>query len=397
MKRKKRQSGFWEQFYCDPFILAPALMLLAMGLLMVVSSSMVVSENSFHVPFHFVSHQLIYLTFGLMVGLICLRVNIETWHATSAYWLLLSIVLLIVVLIPGVGHHVNGSVRWIGFGPASLQVSEVAKFSVILYLSGYLVRREDEVRSQVTGFLKPMALLGFIAILLLLEPDFGATAVIMCTALGLMFLAGVRFWQFLMLFSAVALALAGLIFAAPYRMARLTTFLHPWANQYDSGYQLTQSLIAFGRGGVFGVGLGNSIQKLFYLPEAHTDFLFAVLAEELGLLGGLAIIALFVILVGRAMQIGYRAYQQEQFVNSYLASGFGLWLGLQAVINIGVNTGILPTKGLTLPLMSYGGSSMVINCVVVAILLRISSETNQDKIIRRVDHKHRARRQFARG
>lgn len=376
MKNKAR-NGFWTDFKWDPFILVPALLLLAMGLLMVVSSSMVISQTSFHQPFHFVSHQLAYMTVGILIGFIGIRIDIELWHATSAYWLLLSVMLLVVVLVPGIGHHVNGSARWISFGPASLQVSEAAKFSVILYLAGYLVRRSEEVQNQITGFIKPMLLLGMIAILLLLEPDFGATTVIMSTALGMMFLAGVRFWQFALLFSAVAMALVGLIFAAPYRLARLTTFMHPWANQYDSGYQLTQSLIAFGRGGVFGVGLGNSIQKLFYLPEAHTDFLFAVLAEELGLVGAGIIVLLFVILVGRAMQIGYRAFEQQQFVKSYLASGFGLWLGLQAVINIGVNTGLLPTKGLTLPLMSYGGSSMVINCLVVAILLRISADINR--------------------
>lgn len=368
----KKGKSFWSAFVLDPFIFVPALLLLAMGLLMVASSSMVISDTHFHSPFHFLFHQLIYLGVGLVVGFVAIQIRIEAWHAMSAYWLILSFFLLFFVLL--VGHNVNGSVRWISMGPASLQVSEVAKFSVILYLAGYLVRRSEEVKTKMTGFLKPMALLGFVAVLLLLEPDFGATAVIFCTALGMMFLAGVRIWQFLILFSGVALGLVALIFAAPYRLARLTSFLHPWANQYDSGYQLTQSLIAFGRGGVTGVGLGNSIQKLYYLPEAHTDFLFAVLAEELGLLGELSVIALFVVLVGRSMQIGYRAFQCEKFVSSYLASGFGLWLGLQAVINIGVNSGMLPTKGLTLPLMSYGGSSMVMNCLVVAILLRISSE-----------------------
>lgn len=374
-----KRQGFWATFYWDKLIAVPALCLLAFGLLMVASSSMVISDTSFHSPFHFVLHQLIYLTIGFCVAFVGIRISVSTWHAMSVYWLILSFLLLSFVLIPGIGHHVNGSVRWISMGPASLQVSEVAKFSVILYLSGYLVRRAEEVRTQMSGFIKPMALLGFVALLLLLEPDFGATAVIMATALGMMFLAGVRLWQFALLFSGVAMAMVALIFSAPYRLARLTTFLDPWANQYDSGYQLTQSLIAFGRGGIFGVGLGNSVQKLFYLPEAHTDFLFAVLSEELGLIGGLVIVGLFVLLVWRAMQIGARAHKLEKYVESYLASGFGLWLGLQAVINIGVNTGLLPTKGLTLPLMSYGGSSMVINCLVVAILLRISSDTHQEE------------------
>jgi cell division protein FtsW len=265
-------------------------------------------------------------------------------------------------------------VRWINLGPLSLQVSELAKFSVILYLSSYLVRRAEEVQTKVIGFMKPMLILALASVLLLLEPDFGAMVVIMATALAMMFLAGVRLWQYAVLFLLVATGLAGLALSSPYRMARLTGFLHPWANQFDSGYQLTQSLIAFGRGGIFGVGLGDSIQKLFYLPEAHTDFLFAVLAEELGLLGEIGVIALFGVLVGRAIWLGRKAYELGEYFSSFLAYGLGLWIAFQAMVNIGVNAGLLPTKGLTLPLMSYGGSSVLINCVVVAVLLRISSD-----------------------
>jgi len=241
-------------------------------------------------------------------------------------------------------------------------------------LSSYLVRRADEVQTRAIGFLKPMLILGLVALLLLLEPDFGAMAVIMATALGMMFLAGVRLWQYVVLFLMVVAGLVGLAFSSPYRMARLTAFLHPWANQFDSGYQLTQSLIAFGRGGIFGVGLGDSIQKLFYLPEAHTDFLFAVLAEELGLVGELVVLALFGVLVGRALWLGRKAYELGEYFSAFLAYGLGLWIAFQAMVNIGVNAGLLPTKGLTLPLMSYGGSSVLINCVVVAVLLRMSSD-----------------------
>lgn len=285
-----------------------------------------------------------------------------------------SLFMLFLVLVPGIGHKVNGSIRWIGFGPLTLQVSELAKFSVVLYLAGYLVRRENEIQSRLFGFIKPLALLAVVSFLLLLEPDFGATTVIMVTSLGMLFLARVKLSQFAVLFLIVASALILLALCSPYRLQRITTFLHPWENPFDSGYQLTQSLIAFGRGGFAGVGLGNSVQKLFYLPEAQTDFLFAVLGEETGLIGELIVIVLFVFLVGRALMIGKKAYYLDKSFEAYVAFGFGLWLGLQAMINIGVNSGLLPTKGLTLPLMSYGGNSLLINCVVLAILLRISHD-----------------------
>jgi len=219
-----------------------------------------------------------------------------------------------------------------------------------------------------------MLILGLLGVLLLMEPDFGAMTVILATTLAMMFLAGVRLWQYALLFLVVAVGLAGLAFTSPYRLARLTAFLHPWANQFDSGYQLTQSLIAFGRGGVFGVGLGDSIQKLFYLPEAHTDFLFAVLSEELGLMGELLVISLYGVLIGRVMWLGQKAYQLDQYFAAFLAYGLGLWFAFQTMVNIGVNAGLLPTKGLTLPLMSYGGSSVIMSCVVVAVLLRISND-----------------------
>jgi len=370
----KPDTGFWRDFTLDIPIFCSAVLLLGVGLLMVTSASMVISEQQFGTPFHFLVRQLIHVGIGVVLSLFALRIDLNQWQRSGFIWLGFSIALLVLVLVPGIGRHVNGSVRWIYLGPISLQVSELAKFSVILYLAGYLVRRAEEVQRSVTGFLKPMVVLGLMAFLLLMEPDFGATAVIMATALAMMFLAGVRLWQYAVMFSGVAMALAVLAITSPYRVARLTTFMHPWANQFDSGYQLTQSLIAFGRGGIFGVGLGDSIQKLFYLPEAHTDFLFAVLAEELGLIGELAIIALFCIMIGRAMWVGRKAYDIGHHFAAYLSYGLGLWMAFQAMVNIGVNAGILPTKGLTLPLMSYGGSSIIINCVVIAILLRISSD-----------------------
>lgn len=363
-----------KQLYLDPWILVSSIALLLLGLLMVTSASMVISEQHFNYPFHFLLHQLAYLCLGIVVGFFAFQLSLERWQAISGYLFIIAIFLLFLVLVPGIGHKVNGSTRWIGFGPLTIQVSELAKFSVILYLASYLVRRDQEIQDSVFGFLKPLLLLGIIAVFLLLEPDFGATTVILFTALGMMFLARVKLWQFIALFALIAGALIILAISSPYRLQRITSFLHPWQNAFDSGYQLTQSLIAFGRGGIFGVGLGNSVQKLFYLPEAQTDFLFAVLAEELGFIGECAILFLFMLLVGRAMKVGKKALLSEKTYEAYVAFGFALWLGIQAMINIGVNAGLLPTKGLTLPLMSYGGNSLLVNCLVLAILLRISHD-----------------------
>jgi cell division protein FtsW len=348
---------------------------LTLGLIMVASSSMVISDRMYGSPFHFLFRQLLYVGVSIFVAIVLVRVPIKFWEKVSKYLLLLSLILLILVLVPGLGRQVNGSMRWIGFGPLQLQVSELAKFSMVIYLAGYLVQYQKEVRTTLVGFVKPLLVLGLLGIFLLLEPDFGAVTVMALTALGLLFLAGARLWQFIVLVIVVLGGLALLAVASPYRMLRLTAFLHPWANQFSSGYQLTQSLMAFGRGGFFGVGLGNSIQKLFYLPEAYTDFLFAVLAEELGLVGVIVVVFLFAVFVVKGLFIGLKAYKKGNPFAAYMAYGFSLWLGLQAMVNIGVNIGILPTKGLTLPFMSYGGSSIILNCAAAAILLRIYHET----------------------
>ncbi len=367
----------WNNYHYDRVILLTVSLLLGFGLLMVASASMVISGKYYDQPLHFFWHQLAYVVVALICSAFIMHVPSEKWKEMSPLWLLISAGLLIAVLIPGIGRQVNGSTRWIHLGIISLQVSEIAKFGVILYMAGYLTRHAIEVRKNIMGFIKPMIVLGVLSILLLLEPDFGATTVMVLTALGMMFMAQVRLRHYLLLILLVAVALAGLAFTSPYRLARLTTFLNPWANAFDSGYQLTQSLIAFGRGGIFGVGLGNSMQKLFYLPEAHTDFLFAVLAEELGLIGELAIIVLFALFVWRGLLIGYRAHKEGAVFQAYVAYGISLCFALQTMINIGVNTGLLPTKGLTLPFMSYGGSSIVISCMMVAVLLRISSDLNR--------------------
>lgn len=361
-------------FFFDKTLVFVSLSLLAFGLLMVASASMVISERDFGQPFHFFFRQGFFVLIALAASFCVLRVESQRWHTLGIILLLLSLLLLVAVLIPGIGHEVNGSIRWITVGPINLQVSELAKFSFVVYLAGYLVRRGDEVKYEVIGFLKPMVLLCVVAALLLLEPDYGAVAVLTATTLGMLFLAGVRVRHFILLMLVAGLALGILAVASPYRLERITTFLNPWANQFSSGYQLTQSLIAFGRGGWFGVGLGDSIQKLFYLPEAHTDFLFAVIAEELGLFGVSMVLLLFGILIGKGLMIGRAAQRLGRDFQAYLSYGFSIWLGLQVIINVGVCSGLLPTKGLTLPLLSYGGSSLLMDCLVIALLLRIDYE-----------------------
>ncbi|STY30597.1 cell division protein ftsW [Legionella wadsworthii] len=358
----------------DKWLISVVIGLLIIGLMMVASSSVMISTKYFHQPFHFLIRQACYLFAGLMIALVVIRTDSSIWERVSMPMLLICLVLLLIVLIPGIGRIVNGSRRWLALGPIGVQVSELAKLTMIFYLSGYLVRQQEAVGNSIFGFIKPMVILGVVSFLLLLEPDFGATVVISGTVMAMLFLAGVKLRYYIGLMIVVMGALACLAVSSPYRLARLTAFLDPWADQYNSGYQLTQSLIAFGRGGWFGSGLGESIQKLLYLPEAHTDFLFAVLAEELGLIGILMVLTLYSILIMRGLIIAYHAYIQERLFASYTAYGLTCWLGFQAAINMGVNSGLLPTKGLTLPLMSYGGASMVINCIVIALLLRIDHE-----------------------
>lgn len=359
----------------DKWLLVAIIGLLCIGLLMVASSSVMISTKYYQQPFHFLVRQMCYLVFGLFIGMFVMRVDTNVWEKWSAPCLLVCLVMLVLVLIPGVGRVVNGSRRWLTLGPISIQVSEMLKLSMILYLAGYLVRQKQRAQSEVLSFIKPLGLLAFIAVLLLAEPDFGATVVVSTTVMVMLFLAGVKLRYYAGLMFLMVVSLGVLAVSSPYRMARLTAFLNPWADQFNSGYQLTQSLIAFGRGGWFGTGLGESVQKLLYLPESHTDFMFAVLAEELGLFGVLLILMLYSILVVRGLRIGFRAYQTERFFAAYTACGITFWLGMQAMINIGVNAGLLPTKGLTLPLLSYGGASLVINCIALALLLRIDHET----------------------
>lgn len=351
------------------------LALLGLGLVMVASASIGIADRNLGDPLYFLKRQAVYVVLGLAAAALAYRIRLAYWEASAGLLLGFAYFLLILVLVPGVGVTVNGSTRWLSLGLFNLQVSEVAKLLFTLYLAGYLTRHGRAVREQFAGFLRPMLLLAGASLLLLMEPDFGAAVVLMAIGLAMLFLAGAKLWQFALLLGGVATALAMLAITTPYRMARLTAFLDPWNDPFNSGFQLTQSLIAIGSGSWFGVGLGASVQKLFYLPEAHNDFLFAVLAEELGLVGITVVVLLYGWFLWRSFGIGRAAEQAGQLFGAYLAYGVGVWVSLQAFINMGVNMGLLPTKGLTLPLMSYGGSSMLMTCAAVGLLLRVHRET----------------------
>jgi len=361
-------------FFYDRWIMTLTAILILFGLLMVTSASMVISDKLYHYPFHYLLRQLFFLMTGLLIAWVIAGIPLVFWQKMSRVLMLLCIFILLLVFLPIIGRAVNGSHRWMHLGFVSLQVSEAVKLMSILYLAGYLQNHLQEVRAQLSGFIKPMLFLMIMGILLLAEPDFGATAVIAITFLAVLFVAGARLWPFLAMFLSALSLLTIVAVTSPYRMQRLTTFLDPWLHAYSSGYQLTQSLIAFGRGGFFGVGLGNSVQKLFYLPEAHTDFIFAVIGEELGLIGELLLITLFVLLIVRILYLGKQALQREMYFSGFAAIGIGFWLGFQSMINLGVNVGMLPTKGLTLPFVSYGGSSLWMSCAAMGIVLRIAYE-----------------------
>ncbi len=367
-------ATFFEGVTSRHLLLLSAGALACLGLVMVASASMGVAETQYGDAFFFLKRHLFYLCLGLVAAAVVLRVPLDFWQRRSGLLLGVAFVLLVLVLVPGIGRRINGSMRWIGLGPLTFQPSEFAKLAVLAYISAYLVRRQDEVRSQLSGFLKPMLVVGMAVLLLLLEPDFGASMVIVASVLAMLFLAGTPLLQFIALISFVLVMGALALVMEPYRMKRLLSFTDPWANQFDSGYQLAQSLIAFGRGEWFGVGLGHSVQKLFYLPEAHTDFVFAVYAEEFGLAGVLLVLALFWMLVRSGLAIGRVAEAGGRYFAAYSAYGLSCLIGVQALVNLGVNMGLFPTKGLTLPLVSYGGTSLLVMFAMLALLLRIDSE-----------------------
>lgn len=363
----------------DLWLMTVIVFLIGLGLVMVASSSMAIADRQFNDPLHYFWRQSFSVLIGLSLIFGALKIPLLVWEYLSVPLLVLGLLLLVLVLIPGVGREVNGSTRWIKLGSFAFQASEPVKFCVIAYLAGYMVRHGEHVRNNFSGFIRPICVLTVIASLLLLEPDYGSCVVLFATALGMLFMGGVplgRFFAWVLTAMAVLTSLAVL---SPYRMQRLMSFVDPWQDPFNSGFQLTQALIAFGRGDWFGVGLGSSVQKLFYLPEAHTDFVFSVFAEEFGLLGSVVLILLFSFLVCRAFIIGHIAERMGKLFAAYLAYGIGLNIGVQAFINMGVNLGVLPTKGLTLPLLSYGGNSMIITCLLLGILLRVEIESRQPK------------------
>ncbi len=361
-------------FAWDGVTLGLTAALLLVGLIMVTSASMSIAAKNLGDPFYFLERQFAFGLVGVLAAWAVTRVPAQLWDRYSLGLLLFALLLLFLVLIPGLGATVNGARRWMRIGPMNFQVSELAKVLVLTWVCSYCVRKRAELTGTLKGLAKPVGLLGAAAVLLLLEPDFGAATVLFATGFAVLFVAGARLRYVILFVSGTTLAFATLALTSAYRLKRLMGFLHPWDDPFKGGFQLTQSLIAIGRGSWFGVGLGSSVQKLFYLPEAHTDFVFAVLAEELGLAGVIGVLALFLALVWRAFRISRMAAQAGLMFQSYLALAFGVWLGLQAIVNIGVNMGVLPTKGLTLPLLSYGRSSLLVSLGWLGVLLRIYHE-----------------------
>lgn len=355
-----------------------ALVMYMIGLVMVASSSMPVAERLFNNPFHFVIRHTIYIVLSLGIAGVALQIPMAWWQKNSSYLLIFGIFLLVVVLL--IGRSVNGSTRWIVLGPITVQAAEPAKLFFFCYLAAYLVRRRDQVMEDWKGFAKPLVVFAVLAGLLLRQPDLGTIIVMFVTTFGLLFLAGAKLWQFVSLASVGILLLSLLAIFEPYRWRRITSFLDPWEDPFGSGYQLTQSLMAYGRGEIFGQGLGNSIQKLEYLPEAHTDFVMAVLAEEFGFIGIASILALSMVLVFKALMLGKKALAKEKFFEAFFAYAIGIWVCFQAAVNVGASAGIVPTKGLTMPLISYGGSSMIIMTLAVVILVRIDHELRMQSI-----------------
>lgn len=352
-------------------------LLVALGLVMVTSASVAVSDNLFDYSHYFISRQLVSLGLAIFLGFIVINLPISLIQRWGIAIMLCSLVLLILVLVPGIGKSVNGSQRWIDLMVFNLQVSEVAKVGMVVYMSGYLIRRAEQVRERWSGFIIPLGLTFFFLVLLLMEPDFGASVVLLGTVMALLFLGGAKVYQFILLLLMAIAALALVAVSESYRMKRLLNFTDPWSDPFNEGYQLSQALIAYGRGEWFGLGLGNSVQKLSYLPEAHTDFVFSIWIEETGMIGGLLLIVLFAFLISRIFSIGSKALTMDKPFAGYMCYGFSILILAQVIINIGVNTGFLPTKGLTLPLISYGGSSLIVTLVSLFVVARVDIENKR--------------------
>ncbi len=376
-QQAQRHGRGSREFPVDYWLLVPVLLLVALGVVMVGSASIAVAESHGMASAHYLVRHLMYLSLGIFLAVGARAIPLKLLEQYSQPMYPLAILALVLVFVPGLGHTVNGSARWISLGILNFQVVEAVKVMFIIYMAGYLVRKADRIRKVFLDTLKPLALAGVLTALLLLQPDMGSAAVITTVTGGMVWLAGAA-WRHIALLGMLGLPVFGFAAMEPYRLRRIVSFLDPWQDPFDSGFQLTQALIAVGRGEVFGVGLGASIQKLFYLPEAHTDFIFAVLAEEFGLMGVFFVLALFMLLVSRIMAIGARAHREERPFAGNLAFGIGLWLGLQALVSIGVNLGVLPTKGLTLPLISSGGSSVLMTFLALGIVFRIRYELDRN-------------------
>lgn len=374
----RKSSRAWVgRFHFDPVLLIVSASLLLIGYVMVASASLHLGIKMTGDGFYYPVRQLMHIGLGLIFGGGVAAVPMRVWEQNGSRLFLSGLLLLVIVLIPGLGVKVNGSVRWLSLGGLRIQVSEVVKFFSVIYMAGYVTRHQESVQKSAFGLLKPLGLFSVASVLLLCEPDFGSAVIILMIAMGIMFLAGARLSQFIVLLSVIGILAMMLVYFSPYRLVRVTSFMDPWADPLKTGFQLVQALISFGRGEWLGVGLGSGVQKLFYLPEAHTDFLFSVIAEELGFLGVVTVIGLFSLLVWRSFAIGVAAEQAGQRFSAFIAYGLGIWFGFQSFVNMGVNMGILPTKGLTLPLMSYGGGSMMIMCCGIALLFRVQSEITE--------------------
>ncbi|HET9817893.1 MAG TPA: putative lipid II flippase FtsW [Rhodanobacteraceae bacterium] len=369
----------------DPWLLLATVGLVAFGIVMVASSSIAVADGHHIGEFHYLKRHVVFLALGGAIALwIALRIELNTLERWSGWLMLGTFMLLLLVFVPHVGMRINGARRWIDFGISGFQPVELAKLTVILYVASYLVRHRDAVETKFLGAVKPVAVAGLTAVLLLAQPDFGSAALIGVVVVGMLWLGGARMRNLVIMgLPAIPLG-AWLALSTDYRVKRLTSFLDPWKDPFNDGFQLTQALIAVGRGKWFGVGLGGSVQKLFYLPEAHTDFILAVIAEELGFVGVLFVLALFALLVGRGLQLGLRGVEVGQHRAGYVAFGISLMIGLQALVSVGVNLGVLPTKGLTLPLISSGGSSTLMTCVMLGVLLRAGYEIHRAEDARRM-------------
>ncbi|WPD74770.1 cell division protein FtsW [Dickeya fangzhongdai] len=372
-----RESDNLSTVLYDRTLLWLTLGLAVIGFVMVTSASMPVGQRLASDPFLFAKRDALYLGLAFGLSLVTMRVPMEVWQRYSVVLLLASMVMLLIVLV--VGSSVNGASRWISLGPLRIQPAELSKLSLFCYLSSYMVRKVEEVRNNFWGFCKPMGVMVVLAVLLLAQPDLGTVVVLFITTLAMLFLAGAKLWQFLAIIGCGIFAVALLIIAEPYRVRRVTSFWNPWDDPFGSGYQLTQSLMAFGRGELWGQGLGNSIQKLEYLPEAHTDFIFSILGEELGYIGVVLALLMIFFVAFRAMSIGRRALEIDQRFSGFLACSIGIWFSFQTLVNVGAAAGMLPTKGLTLPLISYGGSSLLIMSTAIVLLLRIDYETRLTK------------------